>query len=67
MLSLDKIKKGIQKEVFETINLLVQEGNKEQLIKWLKECKDEITRREEQKENTYCLHLEKTYLEYVLR
>ncbi len=66
MVSLDKIKNNIPAEVYSTINALANEGNRERLNSWLKECKEEIAHRRTEKKNTYLLELEKYYLEYIL-
>ena len=67
MISIEKILKVVDKNIIETINRLVKDENKEQLNKWLKECKQEIQRRESEKQNCYNLYAEMYYLESVIK
>ena len=67
MYTLDKIKQNVPSQIINTINECVNLQEKEILENWLKDCKQEITRRQEAKENTYPLFYEKAYLEMMLQ
>ena len=66
MVNIDKIKKHVDSDILDIINLLNLENDRETLEIWLKDCKKEIIFRNEQKMNTYSLNLEKQYLECIL-
>jgi hypothetical protein len=66
MLTIDKIKNNVDKQVINTINLCAKLQEIDTLNKWLSDCKQEIQFRESIKINTYSLHCEMAYLEMVL-
>lgn len=66
MFTIDKIQYHVDPKVFDTICKLRDMGDVERLRIWLKECNEEIERREQMKENTYPLFYEKAFLEHVL-
>ncbi len=66
MFTIDKIQYHVHPRVFETICQLRDMGDVNRLKNWLKECDEEIARRQEAKENTYPLFYEKAFLEHVL-
>ena len=67
MISYDKIQKNVDKDILNFINKLVSIGDIERLNSWITDLKQEIARRNEQKEfipfSYYC---EQEYLNYVL-
>jgi len=65
-MTLDKIKLYVHEHVIGTIDNCVEFKDIETLERWLVDCKREIQRREEAKENTFPLYYEKAYLEMVL-
>lgn len=67
MITYDKLQNKLDPQILQTITQLANEGNRAQLEKWLKECREEITFRTQEKlEGISELILEKTYLEYIL-
>jgi len=66
MVNIDKIKKHVDSNILDTINLLNLENDRETLEIWLEDCKKEIMFRDGQKMNTYSLNLKKQYLECIL-
>jgi len=65
-MTIDKIKHYVPKQIIDTINQCVTLQEKSILKKWLLDCTQEISRREEAKESTFPLHYEKAYLEIAL-
>ena len=63
---MDKILARVPKTIIDTINTLAKENNRPQLEKWLKECKQEIEFRHEQKLEMNWLYYEMYYLETIL-
>jgi hypothetical protein len=66
-MSIDKILKAVPAIIIETIDILIKSGDIQKLKTWLNDLNIEILRREQNKENTYNLYCEKTYLEVILK
>lgn len=65
MLTVDKIKNYVPEQIINTINECVNLQDIDTLRKWLIDCKQEIQRREANKEDISFLFYEKAYLEMV--
>jgi len=61
MISYEKIIKYVPVQIINTINECVKLQEVKILENWLKDCKTEIQRREQEKENTFPLFYEKAY------